>query len=89
VTDQSSPVSLALLRYFIGFGCLLPPILWMRQLRFERRDLLPIGLLGTLQFGVVVVLLNFALQYISSVRAALIFSSFPLLTMVFPKKLPG
>jgi hypothetical protein len=26
VIDQSSPVSLALLRYFIGFCCLLPPI---------------------------------------------------------------
>jgi drug/metabolite transporter (DMT)-like permease len=83
VIDQSSPVSLALLRYCIGFCCLLPPILWTRQLRFERRDLLSIGLLGTLQFGVVIFLLNFALQYISSARAALIFSSFPLLTMVF------
>jgi drug/metabolite transporter (DMT)-like permease len=58
VIDQSSPVSLALLRYCIGFCCLLPPILWTRQLRFERRDLLSIGLLGTLQFGVVIFLLN-------------------------------
>ena len=83
VIYQSSPVSLSLLRYTIGFCCLLPPILWARQMRFEPRDLLPIGLLGTLQFGVVVCLLNFALQYISSARAALIFSAFPLLTMIF------
>lgn len=83
VIGQSSPVSLALLRYFIGFCCLLPPILWSRQMSFERRDLIPIGLLGTLQFGAVIFLLNFALQYISSSRAALIFSSFPLLTMIF------
>jgi drug/metabolite transporter (DMT)-like permease len=83
VIYQSSPVSLALLRYTIGFCCLLPPILWARQMRFEPRDLLPIGLLGTLQFGVVVCLLNFALQSISSARAALIFSAFPVLTMIF------
>jgi drug/metabolite transporter (DMT)-like permease len=78
VIGQSSPISLALLRYFIGFCCLLPPILRTRQMRFERCDLIPIGLLGTLQFGAVIFLLNFALQYISSSRAALIFSSFPL-----------
>jgi drug/metabolite transporter (DMT)-like permease len=83
VIDQSSPVALALLRYSIGFCCLLPPLLWVRQIRFARHDLLPIGLLGILQFGVVVCLLNFALQTISSARAALIFSSFPLLTLVF------
>jgi drug/metabolite transporter (DMT)-like permease len=50
-------------------------------MRFERRDLLPIGLLGIIQFGVVVTLLNYALQFIPA-RAALIFATFPLLTMI-------
>ncbi len=58
VIGQTSPAALALLRYLIGFGCLLPPLLLSARVRFERRDLLPIGLLGVTQFGVVVTLLH-------------------------------
>jgi drug/metabolite transporter (DMT)-like permease len=83
VIAQSSPASLALLRYFVGFCCLLPPLLLSARVRFARRDWLPIALLGITQFGVVVALLNYALQYIPSSRAALIFATFPLLTMLF------
>lgn len=82
VIDQTSPASLAFLRYLIGFGCLLPLVLMSPRVRFEPHDLLPISLLGIAQFGVVVTLLNFALQYIPSARAALIFATFPLLTMI-------
>lgn len=83
VIDQTGPASLALLRYTIGFCCLLPPALFSGRVRFERRDLLPIGLLGITQFGILVALLNYALQFIPSARAALIFATMPLLTMVF------
>jgi drug/metabolite transporter (DMT)-like permease len=82
VIGQTSPATLALLRYLIGFGCLLPLLLLSARVRFERRDLLPIGLLGITQFGVVVALLNYALQYIPSGRAALIFATLPLITML-------
>jgi drug/metabolite transporter (DMT)-like permease len=82
VIGQASPATLALLRYLIGLGCLLPLLLLSGRVRFARRDLLPIGLLGILQFGVVVTLLNYALQYISSSRAALIFATLPLITML-------
>jgi drug/metabolite transporter (DMT)-like permease len=82
VIGQASPATLALLRYLIGFGCLLPLLLLSGRVRFARRDLLPIGLLGIVQFGVVVTLLNYALQYISSSRAALIFATLPLITML-------
>ena len=82
VIDQTSPASLALLRYLIGFCCLLPPVLLSARVRFERRDLLPIGLLGIAQFGVVILLLNYALQFIPSARASLIFATFPLMTMI-------
>lgn len=82
VIDQTSPASLALLRYFIGFCCLLPPMLLSARARFERRDVLPIALLGITQFGIVVTLLNYALQFIPSARAALLFATFPLMTMV-------
>src|SRR6476620_8626174 len=82
VIGQTSPAALALLRYLIGFGCLLPALLLSRRARFERRDLLPIGLLGITQFGVVVILLNYALQSMPSGRAALIFATLPLITML-------
>src|SRR4030042_4023096 len=83
VIDQTGPASLALLRYAIGFCCLLPPVLLSAPIRFERRDLLPIALLGITQFGILVALLNYALRFIPSARAALIFATRPLLTMIF------
>jgi drug/metabolite transporter (DMT)-like permease len=70
------------LRYLIGCCCLVPPLLFSGGLHFERRDLVPIGLLGITQFGILIALLNFALQYIPSGRAALIFATVPLLTML-------
>jgi drug/metabolite transporter (DMT)-like permease len=82
VIAQTAPASLALLRYVIGSCCLLPPVLMSARVRFERRDLLPIGLLGITQFGILIALLNYALQFIPSARAALIFATFPLLTML-------
>lgn len=82
VIDQTHPASLAFWRYLLGSCCLLPPLLLSARVRFERRDLLPIALLGIVQFGIVVALLNYALQFIPSARAALIFASFPLLTLI-------
>lgn len=79
---EATPASLALWRYLIGFCCLLPFVLLGSRVRFARRDLLPIGLLGIGQFGILIVLLNFGLQYITSARGALIFSAMPLLTML-------
>jgi drug/metabolite transporter (DMT)-like permease len=82
VIGQTAPASLAFLRYLIGCCCLVPPLLLSDGLHFERRDLVPIGLLGITQFGILIALLNFALQYIPSGRAALIFATVPLLTML-------
>ncbi len=82
VIGQTGPASLALLRYLIGFCCLLPPLLLAPRVRFKGHDLLPIGLLGIAQFGILIALLNYALQFIASGRAALIFATFPLLTML-------
>ena len=82
VIDQTNPASLALLRYSIGFCCLLPAVLLHGRVSFERRDLVPIGLLGITQFGILVALLNYGLKFIPSARAALIFATFPLLTLI-------
>jgi drug/metabolite transporter (DMT)-like permease len=83
VIDQTDPLSLALLRYAIGTVCLLPFALAARRVAWKRRDLGPIALLGIVQFGVVVALLNYALQTLPAGRTALIFATFPLLTMLF------
>ena len=83
VVDQTGPASLALLRYAIGSCCLLP-VVWRsaERTRLARRDLLPIALLGIAQFGILIALLNYGLRFVPSGRAALIFATFPLLTMV-------
>jgi drug/metabolite transporter (DMT)-like permease len=80
--DQAGPASLALLRYAIGACCVLPPALLAPAVRFERRDLVPLALLGITQFGLLIALLNYGLRFIPSARGALIFATTPLLTMV-------
>jgi drug/metabolite transporter (DMT)-like permease len=83
VIDQSTPLSLALLRYLIGFCVLLPALLSARSIgRIRRGDVLPIGLLGIAQFGILIALLNYALQFVPAARAALIFATLPLLAMI-------
>lgn len=82
VVDETGPASLALLRYAIGCCCLLPPLLLAPRPRFARRDLVPIGLLGIVQFGLLIVLLNHGLRFIPAARAALIFATMPPLTML-------
>jgi drug/metabolite transporter (DMT)-like permease len=86
------PLTLAMLRYAIGFCCLLP-FAWGALSRAataparpvgRRRafDLLAMAALGIGQFGVLIALLNFGLQSIGAAQAALIFSLFPLLTLL-------
>lgn len=75
------PLTLAMLRYAIGFACLLP-FAWKIRLRGSLRDMMGMALLGIGQFGVLIALLNFGLQRIGAAQAALIFSLFPLITLV-------
>jgi drug/metabolite transporter (DMT)-like permease len=83
VIGQTDPISLALMRYAIGALCLVPFAIAVRRVPWQSRDLGPIAILGIVQFAVVVVLLNYAVQTISAGRAALIFATFPLLTLLF------
>ncbi len=82
VIDQTEPASLALLRYLIGCALLLPPVLLSTRVRFARRDLLPVALLGITQFGILIALLNYGLKFIPAGLGALIFSTFPLMTLL-------
>lgn len=82
VIDQTTPAALALLRYVIGVLCLVPPLLMAARVTMARRDRLPIALLGIGQFAILIVLLNYGLQHVPAARAALIFATLPLLTLV-------
>lgn len=83
VVGESGPATLAMFRYAIGALCLLPVLAWQKQpLRFAARDILPIAALGIIQFGLLIALLNYGLSYIPAARAALLFASFPLLTLI-------
>src|SRR5947207_1707013 len=50
--------------------------------RFAARDIAPIAVLGIVQFGVLIALLNYGLRFIPSARAAVIFATVPLLAML-------
>jgi len=90
---EVAPLTLAMLRYAIGFACLLP-FAWREAIRTLRspphapvagsrgRDLLAMAALGIGQFGILIALLNFGLQHVGAAPAALIFSLFPLLTLL-------
>jgi drug/metabolite transporter (DMT)-like permease len=85
VVAEVPPLTLAMLRYAIGFLCLLPFALpHARRLRAlpPARDLLAMAALGTGQFGILVALLNAGLRTVPAAPAALLFSLFPLLTLL-------
>jgi drug/metabolite transporter (DMT)-like permease len=86
VVAEVPPLTLAMLRYAIGFLCLLPfavPALRRALALLRTRDLLAMAALGTGQFGILIALLNWGLQTVPAAPAALLFSLFPLLTLVF------
>jgi drug/metabolite transporter (DMT)-like permease len=99
VVADVPPLTLALLRYAIGFACLLPFFLksfLATALEGQARsalkniaiaDWLAMAALGTGQFAVLIALLNYGLQHIGAAQAALIFSLFPLLTLLLSSAL--
>ncbi len=82
IVDQAGPASLALIRYVVGTLCLLAPVLLAGRIRVAPRDALAIGVLGTIQFGATIALINVSLIYIPAARTALIFATAPLLTLL-------
>lgn len=82
VIHDIGPASLAFLRYAVAVLCLAPFVIAGGRVRFAPRDLLVVMGLGIVQFGILIALLNLGLQFISSTRAALLFSTLPLMTMI-------
>lgn len=82
VVGEVGPATLALLRYAIGACCLLPFFLAAPRVRMAGCDLAAISALGIGQFGILVALLNVGLLTVTAAHAVLLFSTFPLMTML-------
>ena len=77
----TDPITLAVLRWTIGFMLVLPVTLLLRAKWPPRRDWLAVALLGLAFFGLFFVLYNIALGYTTAARATLALSTLPLQTM--------
>jgi drug/metabolite transporter (DMT)-like permease len=82
LVGNADPITLAILRWGIGFICLLPAALLLRAKWPPRSDWLAVGVLGLCFFGLFFVLYNIAVSYTTAARAALALSTLPLQTMV-------
>ncbi|MBC9878185.1 DMT family transporter [Bradyrhizobium sp. INPA01-394B] len=78
----ADPVMLAILRWGIGFLCLLPCALLLRVRWPERSDWPAVMALGICFFGLFFILYNIAISYTTAARASLALATLPLHTMV-------
>ena len=82
LVGNADPVTLAILRWGIGFACLLPTALVLRVKWPPRRDWPAVVLLGICFFGLFFVLYNIAISFTTAARASLALATLPLHTMV-------
>jgi drug/metabolite transporter (DMT)-like permease len=82
LVGNADPITLAILRWGIGFVVLLPVALLLRAKWPPRRDLPAVAALGLCFFGLFFVLYNIAVGYTTAARASLALSTLPLQTMV-------
>ena len=78
----ADPITLAVLRWGIGFVVVLPAALLLRAAWPPRRDWAGVVALGVAFFGVFFILYNMALGYTTAARASLALSTLPLQTLV-------
>jgi len=81
IVNQVGPLSIAAIRYLIGFICLLPFALLLKT-QVERKDRCAVFLLGALMFGFFPWAFSLSTQYTTSFRAALVLSTTPVLTLL-------
>jgi len=82
LVGNADPITLAVLRWGIGFLCVLPTALFLRVRWPQRSDWLAVAVLGLCFFGLFFVLYNIAVSYTTAARASLALSTLPLQTMV-------
>jgi drug/metabolite transporter (DMT)-like permease len=81
------PLSLTFLRYAVALATLVPLLALVggtraSLARLTAGDAIRVALLGIVQFGVLIALLNFGLKHIDAGLGALLFATFPLMTLV-------
>jgi drug/metabolite transporter (DMT)-like permease len=82
LVGNADPIALAILRWGIGFACLLPTALVLKVKWPPRSDWPAVMLLGLCYFGVFFVLYNIAISFTTAARASLALATLPLHTMV-------
>jgi drug/metabolite transporter (DMT)-like permease len=82
LVGSADPITLAILRWGIGFLCLLPTAIILRVRWPQRRDWLAVAGLGLCFFGLFFVLYNLAMSFTTAARASLALSTLPLQTMI-------
>jgi drug/metabolite transporter (DMT)-like permease len=82
LVGNADPITLAILRWGIGFLCLLPVALLLRVRWPPRNDWFAVAALGLCFFGLFFVLYNIAVSFTTAARASLALSTLPLQTMV-------
>jgi drug/metabolite transporter (DMT)-like permease len=82
LVGDADPITLAVLRWGIGFLVVFPVALLLRVKWPQRSDWLGVAALGLGFFGLFFVLYNLAVSYTTAARASLALSTLPLQTMV-------
>ena len=82
LVGNADPITLAILRWGIGFACLLPTALLLGVRWPQRNDWLAVSLLGICFFGLFFILYNIAIGFTTAARASLALATLPLHTMV-------
>ena len=82
LVGDADAVTLAVLRWAIGFLFVLPVALVLRVRWPPRSDWLGVASLGVCYFGLFFVLYNVAIRYTTAARASLALSTLPLQTMI-------
>jgi drug/metabolite transporter (DMT)-like permease len=81
LAGNADPITLAILRWGIGFVLVLPVTLLLRAKFPPREDWLAVALLGIAFFGLFFIFYNIALGYTTAARASLALATLPLQTM--------
>jgi drug/metabolite transporter (DMT)-like permease len=82
LVGDADPLTLSILRWGIGFCCVLPVALILRVRWPQRGDWLSVAALGLCFYGVFFIFYNIAVGYTTAARASLALSTLPLLTMI-------
>jgi drug/metabolite transporter (DMT)-like permease len=82
LVGDADPITLAILRWGIGFLCVLPVAVLLKVKWPPRRDWPAVAALGLCFFGLFFVLYNIAVGYTTAARASLALSTLPLQTMM-------